>query len=127
MRGLGVDQLCVEAEAAQPLKLLLEHRVVLLAPRDFETARLHPVERLPGVPGESLDPLARKQHHLDHQVRRARVRGQARRPRRGLGREVVSVDEHDVDAPHCELKGGSGSEPTGADHDDVSVLQRPLA
>ena len=127
MRALGVDQLGVEAEAAQALMLSLEHRSVLLAPRNLETARLHPVEWLPGVVGEPLDPLAREQHQLDHQVRRTRVRRQARRSRRGLGREVVLVEEHDVDAPHCELEGGSGSEPAGADHDDVGVLQRPLA
>ena len=58
MRLLRRYSLEVEPKPATACDISLDHFGVLRAARDLETARMDPVQWLPGILGEALDPFS---------------------------------------------------------------------
>src|SRR5690349_19305059 len=110
----------VEPEAAAADDVALDNRRILIPARDLEAARMDPVERLPGLFGEALDPFRRELDELDHQLALAHAAHHAGGAGRGLRSDLVLVDQHDaLHASPDEMERSRRAEAARADYDHI--------
>jgi hypothetical protein len=117
----------VQPKLATACYIALDHFGVLLAARDLETARVNPVQRLPGIVAESLDPLSSECDEVDQELALAGTADHAGSTRRGLGTDVVLIDEHDVlDAAFDKVERGRRTKSTGPDDDHIGLAHHRI-
>jgi len=88
--------------------------------RDLEAAGLDEIERLAGVDAEPPQPLHRPTRQAAHQLGGAEHRRVAGSPGRGLGGDLMTVQQGDAPAAATGQKvRGRGAEASRSDHDDV--------
>ena len=81
---------------------------------------MDPVQGLPGILGEALDPLSGELDQASHELALARTADHPGGTRRGLRTDVVPVDERDVlNSAFDEMESSRRTQPTGPDNDHV--------
>ena len=89
------DQLDIKTHAASAVEVNLDNFFVLRPACNLQASRLHPIEGLTSFLRERFDLAARILDQADHQVILANAADHARGAGRGLGSDVVLVDECD--------------------------------